>query len=596
MEKMGPYKLDSVLGRGGMGTVYEATNEETGEQLAVKVLAPAYSADEHFRNRFESEIDALLKLDHPNIVRLISYGQEDSNLYFAMELVRGKSLFQLQRDKEKFDWREVIRIAKNVALGLRHAHDRGVIHRDLKPGNLLRADEGIIKITDFGIAKRFGQDQNTGTNVLGTVDFMSPEQAKGQPVTFRSDLYSLGNVMFTLLAGRPPFTSNSFEESMRNLTKVPAPRIVQTNPHVPEGLDELIAELLSKNPEERIQTAQSLYHQLKKVEQDLLSTSRAETAERAREMQQENDSSNLTFAGSREPSTSVDKQRVAKHTKIEDPDKFLERQEFSADSDAFQPTRKDTKYGRDRNEPPVKRDDFYNRVTDDQRKPESIGESESGADQARESSISRFILGGLLAAVLGLLAYGFYASNRTASAEELIAKIDSQPHAPQRSLKEIECFLKNYSEHERFDEIAELNELAKCNQLINRLHSTPASHEFTQVERSFLDIVKLGKKDQPLAAEKLKAFLALNESRQDLAPDDCDCVKAASAYVKRLESQAKEKIASVRMEIENQIKRAEGLPDDQAATIYDSIIKLNGEFSWANDLIQDVRARQQKLK
>ena len=213
MDYMGPFKLESVLGRGGMGTVYRALNSETNEILALKVLSPGYSQDSHFRNRFESEIKALLKLDHPNVVRLVSYGRYEHNLYFAMELVEGQSLFQMQRDGAKFQWREVIRIAKNVALGLRHAHDRGVIHRDLKPGNLLKAFTGIIKITDFGIAKSFGHNQDTGTNVLGTVDFMSPEQAKGQPVTFRSDLYSLGAVMYTLLGGQPPFTGNSVEES-----------------------------------------------------------------------------------------------------------------------------------------------------------------------------------------------------------------------------------------------------------------------------------------------------------------------------------------------------------------------------------------------
>ena len=165
MEKLGPYTLESVLGRGGMGTVYRAVETDTCLPLAVKVLAPAVSMDDHFRKRFESEIRTLLKLDHPNIVRLIGYGQEVDHLYFAMELVQGRSLFQLLRDGTRFDWREVIRIGKNVALGLRHAHERGVIHRDLKPGNLLKSDTGIIKITDFGIAKRFGQDQNTGTNV-----------------------------------------------------------------------------------------------------------------------------------------------------------------------------------------------------------------------------------------------------------------------------------------------------------------------------------------------------------------------------------------------------------------------------------------------
>lgn len=231
IKKLGPYKLLSVLGRGGMGTVYRAKNSETGNFQAVKVLAEHYAHDSHFRNRFESEIKALIKLDHPNIVRLISYGQEDSNMFFAMELVEGKNLFQLQRDGKRFDWREVLSISRDIANGLRHAHDRGVIHRDLKPGNLLASNDGLFKITDFGIAKNFGANSNTGTNVLGTMDFMSPEQAKGDPVTVKSDLYSLGSVMYCLLSGRPPHRGNSVEESLHNLTRATAPHVIQSVPN-----------------------------------------------------------------------------------------------------------------------------------------------------------------------------------------------------------------------------------------------------------------------------------------------------------------------------------------------------------------------------
>ena len=230
MKKLGPYEFEGTLGRGGMGTVFRGKHMETGEIHAVKVLSPVYSADDHFRGRFESEINALLLLDHPNIVKLISYGQEDGNLYFSMELIEGNSLFQMQKKGHCFNWREVLQVAKDVCQGLRHAHDRGIIHRDLKPGNLLMTGFNSVKITDFGIAKSYGTSQNTGDNILGTMDFMSPEQAKGEQVTFRSDLYSLGAVLFTLLSGRPPFTANSIEESLRNLTRVPAPKISKSVP------------------------------------------------------------------------------------------------------------------------------------------------------------------------------------------------------------------------------------------------------------------------------------------------------------------------------------------------------------------------------
>ncbi len=284
LKKLGPYEFLGILGRGGMGSVYRGRNTETGEIHAVKVLAQHFSDEEHFRNRFESEIRALIKLDHPNIVRILSYGQEHGNLFFAMELVEGDSLFQMQKKGHHFDWREILQISKSVCKGLRHAHDRGIIHRDLKPGNLLMPiDEqgncGEVKITDFGIAKRFGASQITGTNVLGTMDFMSPEQAKGQPVTIRSDLYSLGTVMYTLLSGKPPFSANSVEESLRNLTKVPAPRVSAVVPEVPKELDRLIQKLMSKKPENRIQTAQALIYKIEEVEEQLRENSRAKTCE-----------------------------------------------------------------------------------------------------------------------------------------------------------------------------------------------------------------------------------------------------------------------------------------------------------------------------
>jgi eukaryotic-like serine/threonine-protein kinase len=198
MNQLGPYELLGVLGRGGMGTVYRARHQETGDTVAVKALAQNLTDDEHFRTRFTAEIQALLKLDHPNIVRLLGYGENDGALYFAMELVEGKSLFHLQREIRTFDWRDVLVICRDVASGLRHAHDRGIIHRDLKPGNLIKSADGVIKITDFGIAKEFGVSHDTRDNVVGTIDYMSPEQALGRPVTARSDLYSLGVVLYSI--------------------------------------------------------------------------------------------------------------------------------------------------------------------------------------------------------------------------------------------------------------------------------------------------------------------------------------------------------------------------------------------------------------
>ena len=183
IEQLGPYKISRKLGRGGMGTVYEGVNQETGEPAAVKLLSAALAHEVDFRQRFQSEIETLRKLNHPNIVRLFGFGQQEEQLFYAMELVPGSSLEEELGRGRSFAWREVTRIGADVARALRHAHDRGVIHRDIKPGNLLLTADGQVKLSDFGIARLFGGSQHTiAGSVLGTAEFMSPEQAEGRPV------------------------------------------------------------------------------------------------------------------------------------------------------------------------------------------------------------------------------------------------------------------------------------------------------------------------------------------------------------------------------------------------------------------------------
>src|SRR5215469_8738154 len=164
LERLGPYTIGRKLGRGGMGTVYAAVNAETGEPAAVKVLSAALAQEEGFRERFEAEIESLKKLHHPNIVQLFGYGEQDGHHFYGMELVRGRSLEEELLAGRTFDWREVTELAIQVCRALKHAHDRGVIHRDIKPANLLLADDGTLKLSDFGIAKLFG---NTGLTADG---------------------------------------------------------------------------------------------------------------------------------------------------------------------------------------------------------------------------------------------------------------------------------------------------------------------------------------------------------------------------------------------------------------------------------------------
>ncbi|NUQ62476.1 MAG: serine/threonine protein kinase [Pirellulales bacterium] len=252
LEQLGPYRITRTLGRGGMGTVYEGVNVETNEPAAIKSLAPGLAQEEDFRQRFETEIETLRKLRHPNIVRLFGFGEQDGQLYYAMELIDGPSLEEEIKLGRRFNWREVTVIGIEMCRALRHAHDRGIIHRDLKPANLLLERTGRVKLSDFGIARLFGNTRLTAAgNVLGTVEYMAPEQADARPIGPRSDLYSLGGVLFALLAGRPPFKARSIHE-MLELQRTAVPdRVSRHAAGVPNELEAIIAQLLEKDPEKR---------------------------------------------------------------------------------------------------------------------------------------------------------------------------------------------------------------------------------------------------------------------------------------------------------------------------------------------------------
>ena len=255
-QQLGPYRIIRRLGRGGMGTVYEAVHVGTNEPAAVKTLSESLVEEPDFRARFELEIETLRKLNHPNIVRLIGFGEEQGILFYVMELVHGSSLDQELRAGRKFHWQEVAEIGIQVCRALRHAHDRGIIHRDLKPANLLRAENGEIKLSDFGIARLFGAPSHTGVgSILGTIEYMAPEQAESLPIGPRADLYSLGAVLYALLVGRPPFKVTSFAEILHlHRTSHPDP-VRSLVPDCPEELDRIIRELLAKDPDKRIANA-----------------------------------------------------------------------------------------------------------------------------------------------------------------------------------------------------------------------------------------------------------------------------------------------------------------------------------------------------
>lgn len=264
-EFLGPYRIGDVIGRGGMGTVYSAVHERSKEKVAVKLIAANVADEPRFRRRFNAEIKSLELLNHVGIVRIIGYGEEDGRLFYSMELVEGESLQTRIRREKRLEWRPTIDIAIQVCSALKHAHDMGVIHRDLKPANLLLTSDDVVKLVDFGIAKIFGDAHTLAGSVLGTADYMAPEQATSEGITPRTDLYALGSVMYSMLAGRAPFSGKRITQVIDSLQRDRPVPLDLVLPDLPEELVELIHELLEKDPADRPPTALAVMNRLKSM-------------------------------------------------------------------------------------------------------------------------------------------------------------------------------------------------------------------------------------------------------------------------------------------------------------------------------------------
>ena len=270
-DRIGPFLIDKRIGAGGMGNVYLGRHEKTGQVVAVKELPASLAREEGFVHRFNREIEAMRKLNCPNIVKLLESGSEDDTYYYSMEYVDGETLTARLRREKRIPWLEAIEISRQICVGLKHAHDAGVVHRDLKPSNLMIGKDGVVKIADFGVAQVFAADRLTSTGgVIGTAEFMSPEQVTGTRTDKRSDLYSLGAVLYTMLVGQPPFmgpTASDIMQKQRFGRFDPPKNYV---PEIPSWLDDLVCQLLEKEPDKRppdaFVTSKRLMEVVKKIE------------------------------------------------------------------------------------------------------------------------------------------------------------------------------------------------------------------------------------------------------------------------------------------------------------------------------------------
>lgn len=256
---LGGFKIERELGRGGMGVVYKAHELSLNRKVALKVLSQRLSSDEEFIKRFQREAQVIAALNHPNIVNILSCGKDQGLYYFAMEYVNGKDLGQILQ-KTSIPVEQALSITSQVASALGEAGGRGVIHRDIKPSNIMIDKMGRAKITDFGVAHLENSDARlTRTGLfLGTPEYASPEQATGRPLDVRSDIYSLGAVLYRMLSGKPPVTGESPLAVMTKIATEPVTLISQLNPSVPKPVCELIEKMMAKEPNERFQTPKAI--------------------------------------------------------------------------------------------------------------------------------------------------------------------------------------------------------------------------------------------------------------------------------------------------------------------------------------------------
>jgi serine/threonine protein kinase/beta-lactam-binding protein with PASTA domain len=261
----GRYKIVRKLGAGGMANVYLAEDQELGRRVAIKILNDRHANDDQFVERFRREAKNAAALSHPNIVSIYDRGEAEGTYYIAMEYLDGRSLKELIVTRGPAPVPVAVDYARQILSALRFAHRHGIVHRDIKPHNVLVDGEGRVKVTDFGIARAGASQMTEVGSIVGTAQYLSPEQARGTNVDQRSDLYSLGVVLYELLTGSAPFGGDTpVEIAMKHLSQMPEPPSVK-RPNLPHDLDLLVMRALAKDPDERYQSAEEMDADLERV-------------------------------------------------------------------------------------------------------------------------------------------------------------------------------------------------------------------------------------------------------------------------------------------------------------------------------------------
>ncbi len=266
-QQLGHYDIVAELGRGGMGVVYKGYETSLNRYVAIKVLADSLAHDQSVKERFLREARSMAALNDPHIIQIYFIGDDDGQTYFVMEFVDGESLGSVLKRETKLKPEQAAKIIYQTAMGLTTAHDKGVIHRDIKPGNLMVTARGSVKIADFGIAlsaQDFSKKLTSTGEFVGTPGYLSPEVCLGKPVDQRSDIFSLGIVLFECLAGRMPFTDESPLGLMLEVVKAEIPNVMSLNSEVDPELSRILQKMVAKDPNDRYQSCHDLVEDLQR--------------------------------------------------------------------------------------------------------------------------------------------------------------------------------------------------------------------------------------------------------------------------------------------------------------------------------------------
>lgn len=607
LEQLGPYKIGKRLGRGGMGTVFEAVNILTQEPAAVKVLHPALADEMGFRERFEIEIETLKKLRHPQIARLYGFGEQDGVVYYAMELVPGSNLEDELQNGRRFNWRETTQAAIKLCRALKLAHDNGIVHRDLKPANILITPDDDIKLTDFGIARLFGAMNLTSDGgLVGTAEYMSPEQAEGKPVNFQSDLYSLGGVLFAMLAGRPPFRAKSLPEVLQLQRFADPPRVTQLAPDTPGALADLIARLLSKSPAARASNAGLLGREFSAMEHGLSAKSLHNTpAKPPPELDDFSLSRSETLAGELplpiDPHEATQAGNAA--TKAAAP-----RQPMPTDATALYNERTLGSKGENGAAAPpptpfVAAPQNINRFV-------TVEEEErSRLKTIRDEERSRTLLqAGVLFVSLAALALVGWWATRPATADKLYAQLTAAAASESgedllSSDAAVKDFLERFSDDPRAPEVKrwqnEIELLRLERRFLIRARQVAREEALSPLERDYLNALGTLNSDPQAGYERMRAIVRLYGSLPKPTPGELQCLELARRQMQRWLAAQQEILPHYRFLLESRLAAAREVrlrDPKQAGDICRGVIELYRDRDWAASYVSQAEVLLRELE